>query len=123
MADTVVQFGGCLTINWRHRNIAPERLWDASYRDLVQDMRNRGAWFTTAGEAVRWSQKHRSVLFEAGRMRAKVAAGHDDGLPGLRLRIHKGRESQETSAQGPEDYVDLAFDEGVDSRVLCGVSR
>jgi hypothetical protein len=26
---------------------------------------NRGAWFATAGEAVRWFQKHRSVLFEA----------------------------------------------------------
>jgi len=128
MADNVSKFGGCLTVNWHDRSLAPERLWDTSYRDLVQDLKNRGAWFATAAEAVAWFQKRRSVVFEtiAGRpdeVRAKVTAGHNEGPPGLRLRIHKQRKSRETSVQGSEQHFDLAFDKNVDTRVLCGVSR
>lgn len=128
MADNVVKFGGCLTVNWHDRSLAPERLWYASYRDLVQDLKSRGAWFATAGEAVAWFYKRRSVVFETDGtgpdgVRAKVTGGHDDGLPGLRLRIHKGRELREISGQESEDCLDLAFDESVDTRVPCGVSR
>ena len=36
MVDNAVQFGGCLTINWHDRSIAPERLWGECYRDLVR---------------------------------------------------------------------------------------
>ena len=42
MVDNAVQFGGCLTINWHDRSIAPERLWDGCYRDLVQELKSRG---------------------------------------------------------------------------------
>lgn len=127
MADNVVKFGGCLTVNWHDRSLAPERLWCASYRDLVQDLKSRGAWFATAGEAVAWFQKRRSVVFEtdgAGSdgVRAKVTGDHDDGLPGLRLRIHKERELSEIGAQESEVCLDLAFDESIDTRILCGVS-
>ena len=128
MADNAVQFGGCLTINWHDRSIAPERLWDACYRDLVQDLKSRGAWFSTAGQAISWFRKRRSVVFETDcsepdAVRARVAADHGDNLPGLRLRIHKARESCGIGAYGSEDYVDMAFDESVDTRVPCGVSR
>lgn len=122
MADNVVKFGGCLTVNWHDRSLAPERLWYASYRDLVQDLKSRGAWFATAGEAVAWFYKRRSVVFETDGtgpdgVRAKVTGGHDVGLPGLRLRIHKGRELREISGQESEGCLDLAFDESVDTRV------
>jgi hypothetical protein len=123
MADNSARHGGCLTINWHDRSVAPERLWDASYRDLVQDLKNRGAWFSTAGQAVSWFRKRRSVVFEADGIepdgvRARVAAGHRDGLPGLRLRIHKARESWAGGAHGAGEYVDMAFDESVDFRCL-----
>lgn len=89
MAENAVQFGGCLTINWHDRSLAPERLWDGCYRDLVQDLRNRGAWFATAEQAVSWFRKRRSVVFEReGAVQANVTCGHDDQLPGLRLRMH-----------------------------------
>jgi hypothetical protein len=118
MADDAVQFGGCLTINWHDRSLAPERLWDASYRDLVQDMRNRGAWFATAGQAISWFQKRRSVVFETDCMgpdavRARVSADKGDHLPGFRLRVHKARESCGIGPQGSAGYVDMAFDESV----------
>ena len=129
MAGDVAKFGGCLTVNWHDRSLSPERLWDASYRDLLQDLRSRGAWFATAGEAVAWFRKRRAVVFEtdgAGSEKecAKITSGPDDGLPGLRLRIHREQKSSgENSAKGSEDYFDLRFDESFDPRILSGVNR
>jgi hypothetical protein len=124
MVDNAAQFGGCLTINWHDRSLAPERLWYACYRDLVQDLKNRCPWFATAGQAVSWFKKRRSVVFEteslqAGEVFARIVAKDRDNLPGLRLRIH--RPSESGSACASESYVDLAFNDSVDNRVFCGV--
>jgi hypothetical protein len=120
MVDSAVQYGGCLTINWHDRSIAPERLWDASYRGLIQDLKRRGAWFSTVGQAVSWFRKRRSVVFETDWTRpdavhGRVEADHDDNLPGLRLRIHRARESGRIDSRGSEDYVDIAFHTPVDT--------
>ena len=128
MVDNAARFGGSLTINWHDRSLAPERLWGECYRDLLHDLKSRGVWFSTAGQAVSWFRKRRSVVFETDgvephAVRARVAAHHGDNLPGLRLRMHTARESEEFGARGSEDYVDLAFDESVDTRVPCEVSR
>jgi len=122
MVDNAVQYGGCLTVNWHDRSIAPERLWGDSYRDLVQELESRGAWFATAGQAVSWFRKRRSVVFETdgfepNEVRARVAADQVDNLPGLRLRTHKPEESGEIGKHEPECYVDTAFDENVEIRV------
>ena len=127
MVDNAVQFGGCLTINWHDRSLSPERLWHACYRDLVQDLRSRGAWFSTAGQAISWFRKRRSVVFETDGVQpsavcARVTAHPADSVPGLRLRIHNARESCEIGAHCSEEYVDVAFNESADNRVLCGVS-
>ena len=126
--DNAVQFGGCLTINWHDRSLAPERLWDACYRDLVHELKHRGAWFATAGQATSWFRKRRSVVFETDgiepdAVRARVSADDGGHLPGLRLRIHNAPESCRIGAPGSEGYVDWAFDEKFDSRVPCAVSR
>jgi hypothetical protein len=126
MVDIAVQFGGCLTINWHDRSIAPERMWGASYRDLIQDLKGRGAWFATAGQAISWFRKRRSVVFESDcsepdAVRARVTAGRGDNLPGLRLRIHKAQESCRIGARGSEGYADMLFDESVEIRVPGGV--
>lgn len=127
MADNVARFGGCLTINWHDRSVTPERLWGACYRDLLEDLKSRGAWFTTAGQAVAWFRKRRSVVFdtdrgEPGGVRARVTADSGDTLPGLRLRIYRARESSRSGAPGSEPYVDRPFEESVDARVARGVS-
>jgi hypothetical protein len=114
MVENAVRFGGCLTINWHDRSIAPERLWGTCYRDLVQDLKSRGAWFSTAGQAVSWFRKRRSVVFETDgiepdAVRARGAADHGDNLPGMRLRVHKAQESSEIGAHGSERYVDMAL--------------
>ena len=122
MADNAVRFGGCLTINWHDRSVSPERLWDATYRDLIQDLRSRGAWFATAGQAVAWFRKRRSVVFEAGcdepdTIPAAAPAVDDrEGLPGLRLRTYKARESFQNTTRDSEDYFDTAFGESVEAK-------
>jgi hypothetical protein len=124
MVDSAAEFGGCLTINWHDRSLAPERLWYACYRDLVQDLKNRRPWFATAGQAVSWFRKRRAVVFEteslqAGEVSARIVGKHRDNLPGLRLRVH--RPSKSGGVCGSENYVDLAFNNSVDDRVFCGV--
>jgi hypothetical protein len=120
MSDAAVKFGGCFTVNWHDRSVAPERMWDASYRELVQDMKIRGAWFSTASQATSWFRKRRSVVFktdcsEPNAVLASFTADCGDSLPGLRLRLHKA-----CGADGSEGWVDIAFDESVDTRVPCG---
>ncbi len=121
MADTVVQFGGCLTLNWHDRSLAPERLWGGCYRDLIQELKGRGAWFSTAGQAISWFRKRRSAVFvtdsiEPGAVSVKVVGDHGDSLPGLRLRIHKARKLDLIAAHCSEDYVDMAPDESIETR-------
>jgi peptidoglycan/xylan/chitin deacetylase (PgdA/CDA1 family) len=122
MVDNAVNFGGCITINWHDRSLAPERVWDACYRDLVQDMKNRGAWFATAGQATSWFRKRRSIEFEmdwvgTNAPRPRASADSSDNLPGLLLRSHKAHESCRTGRPGSRQYVDMAFDESADNSV------
>ena len=127
MVDHTAQLGGCLTINWHDRSLAPERLWYAPYRDLVRDLKSRSPWFSTVGQAAAWFQKRRSVVFEVdslkpGGVYARVGADGGNDLPGLRLRIHRPHEAGRTSVYGSEDYVDMLFDESLDVQVPCGVA-
>jgi peptidoglycan/xylan/chitin deacetylase (PgdA/CDA1 family) len=106
--DDVSEFGGCMTINWHDRSLAPERLWCEAYRDLVQNLKSRGAWFATAGQAVSWFRKRRSATFEMDGI--ELEAGReacDDGgqnLPGLQVRIHNPRESGEIGCQAQTGF-------------------
>jgi len=95
MADNSVRFGGALTINWHDRSLAPERLWGGCYMELIRDLKTRGAWFATASQAVAWFQWRRSVAFEfdssqPGYARARVLGERPNGLPGMKLRVHRG---------------------------------
>ena len=124
LVDNAVRLGGCLTINWHDRSIAPERQWDGCYRDLLEELKRRGAWFATAGQATSWFQKRRSAVFETDPERPEAvrakAAGSGGDLPGLRLRIHQG---QDPCVPGTERYVDTPFEESVDTLVPCGAGR
>lgn len=128
MADTVAEFGGCLTVNWHDRSLAPERLWGRSYRNLIQELKSLGAWFATAGQAVSWFRKRRSAVFETdsiepGVVRVKVAAAHANILPALRLRIHKARKLGAIGTHSSEDYFDVAVNESVETTVSSEIGR
>jgi hypothetical protein len=125
MVDNAVQFGGCLTVNWHDRSIAPERLWEESYCDLVQDLKSRGAWFATASQAASWFRKRRSATFEidaAGRgaLRIKVAADRGESVPRLRLRTYKAGSPQGVGGRHSSDYTDVSIDEKVETSVPSG---
>jgi hypothetical protein len=122
MVDNTVDFGGCVTINWHDRSLAPERVWDACYRELVQEMKNQGAWFATAKQATSWFRKRRSVVFEMDWVgidgpRPKASVDRSDNLPGLLWRTHKAHNSCQTGSPGSKQYVDMAFDEIADHSV------
>jgi hypothetical protein len=128
LGDNVVRFGGTLTINWHDRSIAPERLWSGCYRDLILDLSARGAWFATAGQAVAWFRKRRTVAFETdapepGQVHAIAVNGLGDNLPGLRLRTHKAGNMGSFAVHGSEDYVDTAVEEGNTTDVGCRVEK
>lgn len=110
MVENAVRFGGCLTINWHDRSTAPERLWGACYAELLDELKRRGAWFATAGQAVAWFRKRRSVVFEED---ASGAGDSGDGLPGLKLRIH---------SEGGES-VDRAIEADAGARIPCGAGK
>jgi hypothetical protein len=127
LGDNLLRFGGTLTINWHDRSIAPERLWSECYRDLIKDVSARGAWFATAGQAVSWFQKRRSVTFETdatepGKLRATAGNGLGDNLPGLRLRTHQAGNMGSLGVHRSEDYVDTAIEE-CKTTVGCRVEK
>jgi hypothetical protein len=92
--ENAVQQGGCVTVNWHDRSIAPERLWTSTYVRVVKTLRAKGAWFATASQATAWFRMRRSVTFEMnsdGSVRITLPAGSDAGLPGLTLRKYTER--------------------------------
>jgi hypothetical protein len=121
--DNAAQHGGSVTVNWHDRSIAPERLWGDFYVDLVNKLRNRGAWFSTASQAVSWFRKRRSAVFEtvsrdSDTLRVKIGVDGDEELPRLRLRVHRpGGSSQDTaiSAFGPSHPLELSLKHCIDT--------
>jgi hypothetical protein len=121
--DNAVRFGGTVTLNWHDRSIASERLWGRVYTEILDDLREAGAWFPTASQAVAWFRKRREATFDAATwnpdtMRVRVSVAGGQGLPGLRLRIHKAREAHERAsigAGGSGSYVDLDLSDNIDT--------
>src|SRR2546422_9182026 len=108
------RFGGGVTVNWHDRSIAPERVWNRVYVDLRDQLMSRGPWFSTAGQAVSWFRRRRSVVFERADqdpevIRAKVCLAPQEGVPGLRLRLHKPSEHEPSLS-----YVDTPFTDNID---------
>ena len=94
LSETIVghatRFGGVLVINWHDRSLAPERLWNESYRLLLRQV-NRGnrVWFATAGQAVAWYRWRRSIRFtrQPNSAAVIVTAGEcDPSLPAAVLK-------------------------------------
>jgi len=109
LVNQVAALGGCVTVNWHDRSLASERLWGASYADLLEQLKSCGAWFATASESVAWFRKRRSVVFrtdgldeDAGSMTGEAC----EKLPGLLLRVHNTGKNVEEAAT---HFVDIPF--------------
>jgi peptidoglycan/xylan/chitin deacetylase (PgdA/CDA1 family) len=89
--------GGVLTIGWHDRSLAPERLWGDFYIRLLETLKESGAWFATAGEAVAWFKKRRAVSFSLAEqignnlsigLKVNNATDWQGGGPSLMVRFH-----------------------------------
>lgn len=94
LIESVSQCGGCLTVNWHDRSIAPERLWGEFYVALIDEFKRRGAWLASSAQVVSWFRKRRSAIFgledtARGELLAVVCAKNDDQLPNLQLRSYR----------------------------------
>jgi hypothetical protein len=128
MIQNAARFGGCLTINWHDRSLAPERLWGGCYCNLLQELKCEGAWFATAGQVVSWFRKRRSAAFETDSMepstpRVRRTSDPHENLPGLRLRHHRGSASSSLSEPGLDDFEDILIEESVAATVPAGVGK
>ncbi len=116
------RYGGALVVNWHDRSIAPDRLWEAVYRELLDGWKREGAWFPTATQAVAWFRKRRSVAFrrierEDGSVSIGASALGDPGLPGLRMRTYPPwpRNAFGTKTPGEDGiYLETGFDRNVE---------
>lgn len=123
IANDAVQYGGCVTVNWHDRSLAPERLWGNCYRQLIENLKRQGAWFATASQAASWFRKRRSARFEMDkggrRTRVKIRFAAGENLPGLQLREHK---PEDVTAMGPRrsNYTDVAVEESIAATAFQG---
>ena len=122
MIENSSRFGGCLTINWHDRSLAPERQWGAVYCDLIRELRAQGAWFATLGQAASWCDRRRSALFvrdseESSTVRAWPPADGRENLPSLQLRKYRALESVPLGAPGSIDFTDQPL--GENASVPC----
>jgi len=126
LIDDAAEFGGALTFNWHDRSIAPERLWDGFYLKLLRKLKNRGAWFATADQAVSWFRKRRSTAIEVTRtdgegIRIKVKVKVGDRLPGMRVRVHKPQvrtAAEGTPAPSSPRFVDYALNNTFETEII-----
>jgi hypothetical protein len=88
LIENAKHLGGVMTVNWHDRSVAPERLWDSSYEELLEQLKVSGACFLTAGQVVSWFRKRRTAVFErmGDTVKIKIPANDDPRLPGLRVR-------------------------------------
>jgi hypothetical protein len=123
LVDEAEQHGGALTINWHDRSIAPERLWDGFYLDLLDELKRRNPWFPTSAQAVAWFQRRRAARFDNvrqddGSVQVRASAYGAGAIPGLTIRVHKP-----STSDGPlrpmrrTEFIDAPLTESVDARV------
>ncbi len=116
LLENVNRFGGVLTINWHDRSLAPERLWDGTYIGLIEELKNRDAWFATCMQAVSWFGQRRATSIsvtpqEGDTLCVAISVPDCDRmLPGFRLRLHKGRKAGLAQAGVERQYTDIPFD-------------
>lgn len=94
LLTNATMYGGVLTINWHQRSMGPERLWGDFYIRLLENLKARNVWFSTASDAVEWFNKRRAVSFqdaEFNRNTTKLRLDRykPDHLPGLLVRIYE----------------------------------
>jgi hypothetical protein len=64
LIENAEKLGGVLTINWHHRSLGPERLWEDFYAELLGLLKGKKVWFGTARQIVQWFRRRRALSLE-----------------------------------------------------------
>lgn len=97
--ETTRTCGGVLTILWHQRSIAPERLYEDFYINLLNYLKkDHNVWFATGGQIVEWFMKRRNFSFKDIQcfdetVKVKYSDIRTDTIPPLIMRIHKRKYS------------------------------
>jgi hypothetical protein len=102
--ENAERHGGCITVNWHDRSIAPERLWGDFYQELIEDLRDRGAWVASGAEIVTWFRQRRGAQLHrdtGGEVSISLlsASIRDGDLPALTVASHTRGASADSRAQ------------------------
>jgi peptidoglycan/xylan/chitin deacetylase (PgdA/CDA1 family) len=91
-------YGGVVTVNWHDRSISPDRCWDQFYVDVIDNLRECGAWFATASETVAWFRQRRGCRFDrSGKLVSEndsVESEKSIKIPALQVRTKGGIQSR-----------------------------
>jgi hypothetical protein len=113
--QNAVSYGGALTVLWHTRSLSPERQWDEFYVRLLNELKSRRVWFTTAGAAVNWFQSRRAVSFRRADisgdgLRVALSASHGERrFPNVAIRIHAGDGTFHDMAWPAEPVTDISI--------------
>jgi hypothetical protein len=125
MIGHFAEAGGCLTINWHDRSLAPERLWCEPYLDLLQELKSHKPWFATMGQAAAWFQKRRAVRFAvdpvSGAVEVNLETTENRELPGLRVRTHMAHRTDQAALETTSPYRDELLSKVAGVQVPCSV--
>jgi hypothetical protein len=116
LIENAGQYGGVLTVLWHDRSHGPERFWGDFYVNLVEELKSSDGWFATAGQAVNWFRKRRSVKFErrgAGDIVRICPSSKEEGaLASMRLRVHRpsSHDSRKSSSGEVSKFTDIPWD-------------
>lgn len=81
--------GGCVTVNWHDRSIAPERLWSDFYGELIEELWRHDAWIASSAEVIEWFRLRRSFSAESAPSNGDSPAAHgttSEPTPKLQFR-------------------------------------
>jgi hypothetical protein len=112
--DAATRYGGVVTVLWHMRSLAPERLWGEFYVRLVQELKERGAWFGTASQVVQLFRKRRSIQFEdysltENTLRIRLRYEGLVSEPRLFLRVHLPRKVGAATIGAQHNYFDVLW--------------
>jgi len=110
------KFGGVITINWHHRSIAPERLWERFYREMIIKIDKNNVWFNSAFNITEWFRRRRSVTFEKVKLEKRLlhiqVSSQVNIGPDLVLRIHNPsiwNTGKNSSTDTTKSFTDIKF--------------
>ena len=97
LIQSMIKYGGTLTVNWHTRSLSPERLWGEFYKELLTCIKRSQVWFCNCRTNAGWFRARRAVRFEEvpddQEVRLVMESPLPAPLPPLTVRVHGNRKA------------------------------